>query len=64
MESLVELVQNIMTKWDINPNNVIGHSDLAPDRKKDPGRYFDWAWLEYLGLASTYLVSKDHSSST
>ena len=57
MESLVELVQNIMKKWDINPNNVIGHSDLAPDRKKDPGRYFDWAWLEYLGLTSTYLVS-------
>lgn len=52
MESLAFLVNQIMDNWSITPNNVIGHSDLAPGRKKDPGRHFDWARLEFLGLAS------------
>lgn len=50
MESLVLLINQIMDRWSIKPNNIIGHSDLAPGRKKDPGRHFDWAWLEFLDL--------------
>ena len=31
---------------------MIGHSDLAPSRKKDPGRHFDWRTSELYGLAT------------
>lgn len=31
----------------IEQNNVFAHSDIAPGRKPDPGRYFDWARLRY-----------------
>lgn len=52
MQSLVFLINKIINQWNIKPNDIIGHSDLAPGRKKDPGRHFDWAWLEFLELAS------------
>ncbi len=51
MASLEALLPEIMTRWGIPPEAVIGHSDLAPDRKRDPGRRFDWARLAQQGLA-------------
>ena len=26
----------------LNPDRIVGHSDIAPDRKTDPGPFFDW----------------------
>ena len=51
MHALKALLADIMKRWDIPAKNVIGHSDLAPARKQDPGRFFDWRILANSGLA-------------
>lgn len=51
MAALERLLADIMTRWSIPPHGVIGHSDMAPGRKCDPGPKFDWARLARLGLA-------------
>lgn len=51
MATLERLLPEIMARWAIPPDGVIGHSDMAPGRKSDPGPRFDWARLERLGLA-------------
>jgi N-acetylmuramoyl-L-alanine amidase len=51
MEALVPLVADIVKRRDIPRANVVGHSDIAPARKQDPGELFDWARLAKLGLA-------------
>lgn len=51
MNSLERLLRSILHTWDIPPDNVIGHSDMAPGRKFDPGPWFDWSRLEAAGLA-------------
>ncbi|MEH6520914.1 N-acetylmuramoyl-L-alanine amidase [Sulfitobacter sp.] len=51
MDALEALLRGIMDRWSITPEGVIGHSDMAPGRKSDPGPYFDWARLERQGLA-------------
>lgn len=51
MATLEALLQGIMKRWAIPPSGVIGHSDLAPGRKQDPGPRFDWARLARQGLA-------------
>lgn len=45
MMTLTNLMREIMERWDIRPERVIGHSDMAPLRKGDPGRRFDWRRL-------------------
>ena len=40
--STKKLLRYLITKYKINQNNVLGHSDIAPDRKKDPGEKFPW----------------------
>lgn len=52
MVSLEGLLPAILAAWDIPPKNVIGHSDMAPGRKTDPGPFFDWARLAGNGLAA------------
>jgi len=51
MDALVALLQGIMRRWDIRPERVIGHSDMAPGRKIDPGARFDWRRLAVTGLS-------------
>lgn len=51
MAALERLLAGIMARWDIPPEGVIGHSDMAPGRKHDPGPRFDWARLARGGLA-------------
>jgi N-acetylmuramoyl-L-alanine amidase len=52
MATLEALMPGIMTRWNIAPEGVIGHSDMAPGRKTDPGPRFDWARLARQGLAA------------
>lgn len=51
MSALETLLRAIMARWTIRPEGVIGHSDLAPGRKIDPGPRFDWRRLALQGLA-------------
>lgn len=50
MSALITLVQGILGRWPIVPRNVIGHSDVACDRKRDPGHLFDWQGLAAAGI--------------
>lgn len=52
MDALEDLMRGIMTRWQIHPEAVIGHSCMAPGRKSDPGPRFDWARLARQGLAA------------
>ena len=51
MESLLPLLSGIVERRQIPRANVVGHSDVAPARKQDPGELFDWASLARLRLA-------------
>lgn len=51
MAALERLLRDIMGRWAIPPEGVIAHSDLAPERKRDPGRRFDWRRLALQGLS-------------
>ena len=50
MGALRELSQDIMSRYEISNRLVLGHSDVAPARKKDPGHLFDWEWLAESGV--------------
>ena len=52
MTALERLMREIMQRHGIRPEGVIGHSDMAPGRKFDPGPKFDWARLERQSLAA------------
>jgi N-acetylmuramoyl-L-alanine amidase len=51
MDALIPLVADIVKRHRIAPVNVVGHSDIAPARKQDPGELFEWHRLARLGLA-------------
>jgi|TARA_R100000005_G_C5003995_1_gene212898 N-acetylmuramoyl-L-alanine amidase len=50
MASVAKLAVDIVTRHQIPPRNVVGHSDVAPMRKEDPGELFDWQWLAGQGV--------------
>lgn len=51
MAGLERLLADVMDRWRIPPKGVIGHSDMAPGRKRDPGRRFDWRGLARAGFS-------------
>jgi N-acetylmuramoyl-L-alanine amidase len=51
IDALVRLVAGIKGRHGITRGNVVGHSDVAPRRKQDPGELFPWARLAKLRLA-------------
>jgi N-acetylmuramoyl-L-alanine amidase len=50
MGAVAELCLGILGRHPIPPRNVVAHSDIAPDRKQDPGELFDWRGLAKLGV--------------
>ncbi len=50
IETLMRLCEGIMTRWGIPPTRILGHSDVAPRRKQDPGHLFPWKTLADAGL--------------
>jgi len=51
IDALIPLVSAIVRRHQITRGNVVGHSDVAPARKRDPGEFFPWARLARLRLA-------------
>ena len=50
MRAVAALSRAILARWSIPPWRVVGHSDVAPDRKQDPGELFDWPRLAREGI--------------
>lgn len=50
MAALAELCEGILARHPIPARNVVGHSDIAPERKRDPGEMFEWDRLAELGI--------------
>ncbi len=50
MAAVLKLCRGIVERHAIPARNVVGHSDIAPDRKQDPGELFPWAWLAGQGV--------------
>ncbi len=51
IDALIPLLSDIMQRHQITRGNVVGHSDVAPARKRDPGELFPWGKLARLRLA-------------
>ncbi|HEY3800497.1 MAG TPA: N-acetylmuramoyl-L-alanine amidase [Caulobacteraceae bacterium] len=49
VDAVAELVAEIRGRWDIADAHILGHSDVAPDRKQDPGELFPWKALAEAG---------------
>lgn len=47
--AVIELVSDIRTRWKVEDGYIVGHSDVAPDRKDDPGELFPWKRLAEAG---------------
>jgi N-acetylmuramoyl-L-alanine amidase len=47
---VIALARDIVARWSIPQERILGHSDVAPGRKQDPGERFPWADLHRAGL--------------
>ncbi|MBG5920626.1 N-acetylmuramoyl-L-alanine amidase [Providencia vermicola] len=52
ISALIPLVKDIMQRYNIPAQNIVGHSDIAPLRKEDPGRAFPWETLAKQGIGA------------
>jgi len=50
MTALIQLAKAILMRHNIPARNIVGHSDIAPLRKQDPGELFDWHKLAAAGV--------------
>jgi N-acetylmuramoyl-L-alanine amidase len=50
IETVIALCHDISSRWKISPTRILAHSDLAPDRKIDPGEHFPWRKLAKAGI--------------
>ncbi len=50
MSAVAALCRELIARHPIPPCRVVGHSDVAPDRKRDPGELFDWRGLAAAGV--------------
>ena len=56
IQSLKKLCKFLIEKYKIDPKNILGHSDIAPNRKKDPGEKFPWKYLAKFGVGKWHSV--------
>ena len=51
ISSTIKLLKNLMKKYNIKKQDILGHSDISPNRKKDPGEKFPWKKLAKKNLS-------------
>jgi len=56
--SLLKLSRFLIKKYKINSKNILGHSDIAPSRKKDPGEKFPWKYLSQNAVGLWHGIKK------
>ena len=61
INSLKKLLSFLIKKYNIKADNVLGHSDIAPDRKKDPGEKFPWKKLAKKGLCKWHTLNRKNT---
>ncbi|MCK0536213.1 N-acetylmuramoyl-L-alanine amidase [Alcanivorax quisquiliarum] len=52
IEAVIALLQDLSQRYQIDPINIVGHADIAPQRKIDPGPAFPWQQLYRAGLGT------------
>jgi N-acetylmuramoyl-L-alanine amidase len=58
ISSLLKLSKFLMKKYKISSKNILGHSDIAPERKKDPGEKFPWEYLSKNNIGLWHTLKK------
>jgi N-acetylmuramoyl-L-alanine amidase len=58
IKSLIKLSKSLIKKYKINSKNILGHSDIAPERKKDPGEKFPWEYLAKKNIGLWHNLNK------
>tara|TARA_B100000963_G_C22413841_1_gene574482 strand:- start:55 stop:771 length:717 start_codon:yes stop_codon:yes gene_type:complete len=58
VKSLLFLTKTLKKKYNLKSNNFLGHSDIAPNRKKDPGEKFPWEYLAKNKIGLWYNLPK------
>lgn len=62
IDSLIRLTHGILDRWNIPQTRIVGHSDIAPARKTDPGEHFPWVQLSRFGIGLWPRSSIDNSA--
>ena len=58
IKSILILSKFLIKKYKISKENILGHSDVAPSRKKDPGERFPWQYLSKQGVGIWHSLSR------
>ena len=58
VSALLKLSKFLIKKYKINLKNILGHSDIAPERKKDPGEKFPWKYLSQNKVGLWHKIKK------
>ena len=58
IKSLIKLSKYLINKYKIKKKNILGHSDVAYDRKKDPGEKFPWEYLSKNKIGIWHKINK------
>ena len=59
IKALIRLAKKIIKRHDIPPENIVAHSDIAPEAKMDPGRGFPWQKMAEAGVGLWYDLKDD-----
>jgi len=58
INTLLKLSRYLIKKYNISLKNILGHSDIAPERKKDPGENFPWQYLSQYKVGLWHTIKK------
>ena len=58
INSVLKLSRFLIKNYKIDPRNILGHSDIAPDRKKDPGEKFPWKYFSQNKVGLWHSIKK------